>query len=138
MSQRLMSEMVRQRRPVTLAQDATVAEACRLMHERHLGAVLVTDPESRLQGIFTGRDAVRWVGQGEDPRRSLRDAMTPSPSTMSATGTAIEALRLMEDGGFRHVPVVDDGRVVGIVAWGDFRGAEHDRLETETGYWERL
>ena len=50
----------------------------------------------------------------------------------------IEALRLMRDGGFRHVPVVHEGLVIGIVARGDFRGLEQDRLDEETGIWERL
>jgi CBS domain-containing protein len=54
------------------------------------------------------------------------------------TGSAIEALRLMSDGGFRHVPVVADGKVVGVVSHGDFRGLETARLDEETGLWERI
>jgi predicted transcriptional regulator len=52
--------------------------------------------------------------------------------------TAIEALRLMRDGGFRHVPVVEDDVVIGVVSRGDFRGLECDRLDVETGIWERI
>ena len=52
--------------------------------------------------------------------------------------TAIETLRLMEDGHYRHLPIVDDGKVVGIVSRFDFSGLELDRLDEETGLWERI
>jgi CBS domain-containing protein len=64
--------------------------------------------------------------------------MTPDPATMPPCATAIEALRLMRDGGFRHLPVVENGHVAGIVSRGDFRGLEQDRLDEETGIWERM
>jgi predicted transcriptional regulator len=52
--------------------------------------------------------------------------------------TAIEALRLMQDGRYRHVPIVEDDKLVGIVSRFDFSGLELDRLDEETGLWERL
>ena len=64
--------------------------------------------------------------------------MTKDPDTISPEATALEALRLMEDGGYRHLPVVADRRLVGIVSGRDFLGSEKDRLEIETGLWERL
>jgi CBS domain-containing protein len=64
--------------------------------------------------------------------------MTPTPATIPPHATAIEALRQMEDGRYRHVPVVDDGRIVGIVSRFDFSGVEIDRLDEETGLWERI
>ena len=64
--------------------------------------------------------------------------MTPDPNTMPPGRTAIEALRLMEDGRYRHVPIIDDGKVVGIVSRFDFNGIELDRLDEETGLWERI
>ncbi len=64
--------------------------------------------------------------------------MTRHPEHMPPTHTAVDALRLMHDGGFRHVPVVAGGRVVGIVSAVDFRSMEHDRLDEETGFWERI
>ena len=64
--------------------------------------------------------------------------MTRNPATMPPGCTAIEALRLMRDGGFRHVPVVKGEVVVGVVSHGDFRGLEQDRLDEETGIWERI
>jgi len=136
---RQMSEIVRNQHPVMLRPDATVKHACELMRERRVGAVLVTDREHRLLGIFTGRDAVGMLADGRDGAgTSLGEIMTPDPQTMPPGKTAIEALRLMQDGGFRHVPIIENGKVVGIVSRGDFRGNEQDRLDEETGIWERL
>ncbi|HUB13641.1 MAG TPA: CBS domain-containing protein [Acetobacteraceae bacterium] len=135
---REMSEIIRHQDPLKLSPDATVQEACKRMHARKVGAVLVTNERSHLLGIFTGRDAVRVLAQGKEPATRLKDVMTRHPSTMPPRSTAIEALRLMRDGGFRHVPVVDDELVVGIVSRGDFRGLEQDRLDEETGIWERI
>lgn len=137
---RRMSEIVRDQRPLTFSPHTTVKHACHGMRERRVGAVLVTDKDHRLLGIFTGRDAVcRVLAEGKDPAKTtLAEVMTPNPSTMAPTGSAIEALRLMSDGGFRHVPVVADGKVVGVVSHGDFRGLETARLDEETGLWERI
>jgi CBS domain-containing protein len=139
MTMRRIAQMVRDKNPVTLPKEATVSEACRRMHERRVGAVLVLDREQRLAGIFTGRDAVRLLAEGKDAAKTaLAEVMTAKPSTLASGASAIDALRLMEDGGFRHVPVVDQGKVVSIVSRGDFRGLEVARLDEETGYWERI
>jgi CBS domain-containing protein len=137
---RAMSEIVRDQKPLTLSPKATVKHACQRMRERRVGAVLVTDKDHRLVGIFTGRDAVcRVLAEGKDSAETtLAEVMTRDPCTMPPTNSAIEALRLMRDGGFRHVPVVADGQVVGVVSHGDFRGLEAARLDEETGLWERL
>ena len=68
----------------------------------------------------------------------LAAVMTRDPDTMPPGKTAIDALRLMEDGRYRHVPIVDDGKVVGIVSRFDFSCIELDRLDEETGLWERI
>jgi CBS domain-containing protein len=136
---RQMAEIVRNQNPLMLRPQATVKHACASMRDRRVGAVLITDPYHRLLGIFTGRDAVRMLAEGKDANHTmLAEVMTHDPRTMPPGKTAIEALRLMQDGGFRHVPVVDGGKVVGIVSKGDFRGSEQDRLDQETGIWERL
>jgi CBS domain-containing protein len=140
MAMRHMSEILRDQSPVTLPPTATVVEASRAMSERHVGAVLVADRDQRLLGIFTGRDAVcRLLAENRDASRTtLAEVMTPEPRTMSPDKTAIDALRLMADGGFRHVPVVADGKIVGVVSHGDFRGLERARLDDETEFWERI
>ena len=110
------------------------------MRERRVGAVLVTEADQRLLGIFTGRDAVhRVLAEGKSAARTkLGEVMTRDPDTMPPGKTAIEALRLMEDGRYRHLPIVEDGKVVGVVSRFDFSGIELDRLDEETGLWERL
>jgi CBS domain-containing protein len=64
--------------------------------------------------------------------------MTANPKTMPSDKLAIEALRLMEDCRCRHLPIVEDGKVVGIVSRFDFSGIELDRLDEETGLWQRI
>lgn len=140
MTNRPMLEIMVRREPVTLPPGATVLEAARTMRDRRVGAVLVTDPGGALLGIFTGRDAVwRMLAENRDPARTtLADAMTPKPETVRPRAKAIEALRLMQDCGARHLPVVDGARVIGVVSRGDFRGLEQARLDDETELWERL
>jgi CBS domain-containing protein len=137
---RSMSEIIRDQKPLIMPPQATVKDACQRMHERRVGAVLVADEHKHLAGIFTGRDAVcRVLADGKDPVKTpLAEVMTANPASMSPTNLAIDALRLMADGGFRHVPVVAGKKVVGIVSHGDFRGLETARLDEETGFWERL
>jgi CBS domain-containing protein len=137
---RTMADIVRNQDPLTLPPDATVREACRCMRERRVGAVLVTNDDGSLLGIFTGRDAVhRVLAEGKSAARTvLSEVMTRDPRTIPPGKTAIEALRLMEDGRHRHLPIIEDGKLVGIVSRFDFSGLELDRLDEETGLWERI
>lgn len=137
MPQRTMGEIVRDQKPLMLGPDATVSEACAAMYARKVGAVLVTDADRRLLGIFTGRDAVRLLAEGLDARSTRLDAvMTRNPTTLGPKATAMDALLLLNDCGFRHVPIVEGGRVVGIVSRYDFRAREHARMDEESGFME--
>ncbi|NJO33053.1 MAG: CBS domain-containing protein [Rhodospirillales bacterium] len=140
MTDRHISDMVSHQNPLTLLPTATAREACQCMRDRRVGAVLVADVDRRLVGIFTGRDAVcRVLAEGRNlATTTLAEVMTRDPDTMPPGRTAIEALRLMQDGGYRHLPVIDKGKVVGVVSRGDFRGLEQARLDEETGLWERI
>jgi len=137
---RKMSDLVRNQRPLALSPAATVMEAAQQMRERRVGAVLITEGNARLVGIFTGRDAVeRVLAEGKDPAATtLAEVMTRDPKTLTPRHNAIEALRLMQDTRCRHLPIVHEGDLIGIVSHGDFRGIEHDRLDEETGLWERI
>lgn len=140
MSERQMHDIIRDQQPLTMPPTATVKQACCRMKERRVGAVLVTDADNRLIGIFTGRDAIcRVLAEGKSAARThLAEVMTRKPTCMPPGRTAIEALRLMKDGGFRHIPITEGSHVVGIVSRGDFRGLEKARLDDETHIFERL
>ena len=95
----------------------TVRAAAELMKQNRYGAVLITE-DDRLLGIFTERDAVfRVLAVGGDPDRTpLADVMTRSPKTIAPDKTFGHAMLLMHENGFRHVPVIDNGKLVGMVS----------------------
>lgn len=137
---RQLHDIVFDQKPLTLPPTATVKEACQAMRDRRAGTVLVTEADGALVGIFTGRDAVcRVLAVGADATATrLLDVMTVNPVTMSPGQTAIDALRLMWDKGFRHVPLLKAGKVMGVVSRGDFQGYEHSRHEQERDLWENM
>ena len=139
MQDRTMADLVRNQHPLMMGPDATVAEACAAMQRRRVGAVLVVEEADRLVGIFTGRDALRCLAQGCDARRMpLHAVMTRNPITLAPDQPAMEALRLLDDAGFRHLPICLGGRVRGIVSRYDFRALEYARLDEEAGYFEHM
>ena len=101
-----------------------VKEVCRRMQETRTGGVLVVGPDGRLQGIFTERDFLDKLAltetrtrHGVDLNSPVKKLMTPSPRALSPDQTLGEAIRLMTEGGYRHIPLVeDDGRVFGLVS----------------------
>jgi CBS domain-containing protein len=137
---RKFSVVTLEHRPITMNEAASVTEACNQMRDCRTGSVLVTAQADRLVGIFTGRDAVcRVLAQRRDPSTTrLAEVMTPKPTTMSPEQTAFDALRLMSDGGFRHLPLVKNGRILGVVSRGDFCGLEQDLDDQERELWEHL
>ena len=136
---RHLSDMACNQKPLVMPQTATVRSACEKMKQRKAGSVLVADENGRLVGIFTGRDAVRRVlAVGRNGKASLAEVMTANPVAMTPDKAAIDALRLMWDGGFRHVPLVDDGKIVGIISRGDFESGEQLRLDEERQLWEHM
>lgn len=137
---RKLSDVIFDQRPLVMNEKVTVKEACEAMRDTRAGSVLVTDDTGRLAGIFTGRDAVCRV-LAEDRaagKTSLASVMTRNPMTLKPEETAIDALRLMWDGGFRHVPLVRQGRILGVVSRGDFKGVEYGRHEDERDLWEHM
>jgi CBS domain-containing protein len=100
---------------LTVEPDAPLTEAVRSMDDRRVGAVLVLERE-RLVGVFTERDVLRAVAQGLTPEATVGEWMTRGPETIESDDTAEHAAVLMIHGGFRHLPVVDEGKVVGILS----------------------
>lgn len=124
---------------VALPPTATVDEAARLMKAKRCGSVLVTVDDS-LKGIFTERDVVnRVVAERLDPvATTLGQVMTEKPDVVEPDTLAVDALRMMEDGGYRHLPVVRGHKILGVVSRRDFYGEEKAEVEKERHYWERI
>ncbi len=103
--------------PLSMTPDQTVAEAVEVMRAHRVGCVLVCG-ESGVVGIFTERDLLRRVlGAGQPLTARLGDCMTPDPVTIHPRDSVGSAIRRMEEGGYRHLPVVDTGgRPVGILS----------------------
>ncbi len=127
MSIRSLRTMVARHQLVTAPKTATVREATRAMRLHNVGAVLVVDG-TRLTGIFTERDAVQRVlaadRDADDTR--MADVMTAHPQTMHPDEPFVHALRAMHQGRFRHMPVVEFDRPLGVVS---VRDALADDLE---------
>jgi CBS domain-containing protein len=97
-----------------LAKETPLVEAAAAMTERRVGSALVVE-RGRLIGIVTERDVLRAVGSGDVGGR-VGDWMTPHPETVDADESTQQAAVVMIHGGFRHLPVLDEGRPVGIVS----------------------
>ena len=115
--------------------NATVRQAAELMAERRVGAILVTN-SGRLEGIFTERDlAIRVVAKGRDPSTTkLGDVMTKNPDVLAPDDPADSALERMRAGDYRHLPVVDGHRLVGIVSIRDLYAEVKKQLEDDLRY----
>ena len=124
MADRLIKKIIEGQEVVTSTADTTVADAARLMREKHIGAVIVVE-NGKLAGIFTERDALfRVVAEGRDVQNTrLADVMTRNPQTVKPDQPFSIALQMMYGGKFR-VPVVEDGRPVGIISARDALGPE--------------
>ncbi len=129
MQRRIVPDLVRDQTLASLPPSATVHDAAQVMTERNVGAVLVA-VDGRLQGIFTERDVLaRVVAAGLDPDETdLRAVMTPNPDTIAPHDTARDALRRMTERGYRHLPVLDGARMVGIVSIRDLYAAANSEL----------
>lgn len=110
-------DAMERRKLVIAPPEASVSKAVQLMKKGNVGAVLVVK-EGRLVGIFTERDAVyRVMAASRDPHATrLAEVMTPDPKTVAPDETFGYALLLMHENGFRHAPVVEGGRPVGVVS----------------------
>lgn len=109
---------LKQTPPVTIHQSATVGDVVAKMLATNIGALLIVDDKGTLVGIFSERDLLkRVVGIVTDfDRLPITELMTPRPESVSQTDTLNFVLQKMDAGGYRHVPVVQDGKPVGIIS----------------------
>jgi len=120
---------------VTADPDCSVAEAARALANRRIGALVVCDDEDHVIGVFSERDLVNAIA--EHGARILNghvaDIMSHDPVTCSLDDSCHDLMQLMTRHRVRHLPVLEDGRLVGIVSIGDVVKHRVDEIETEAG-----
>ena len=105
------------RPPVTIPIDAELSHAIREMIDKRIGALLVTGSGGELVGILTERDFLsKVVGEPGYDRLPVARFMTPSPETVAPTDLLAVVLGKMDSGGYRHLPVVENGKPVGMIS----------------------
>jgi len=119
---------------VTIEPGRTLAEAAKLLVARRIGAVLVVGPDARLAGILSERDVVRVVAaRGEAGlAETVQQHMTAKVMTCTPATTIGDLMTMMTQGKFRHVPVLEEGRIGGVVSIGDVVKERLAEMETET------
>lgn len=117
---------------VTFAPDAIVRAVVEAMAKHRFGAVPVVESE-RLVGIFTERDVlVRVLAAGKDPDTTrLDEVMTRNPDTVRSSDAVLHALELMNQHGYRHLPVVDDDRLIGVVSIRDLYRSVKEQMDSD-------
>ncbi len=118
----------------TTRPDATIADAAKLLKERNVGALVITTEDGRLAGILSERDLVRGLpDHGADLLAlKVKDRMTAEVTICTPDDRVDAIMKLMTDGRFRHLPVVEEDKLVGIVSIGDVVKSRLEELESET------
>ena len=118
----------------TARPDSTIADAAKLLKERNVGALVITTEDGRLAGILSERDLVRGLPDHGADLLALRvkDRMTAEVTTCTPDDRVDEIMKLMTDGRFRHLPVVEENKLVGIISIGDVVKSRLEELESET------
>ncbi|MEM9630398.1 MAG: CBS domain-containing protein [Pseudomonadota bacterium] len=112
----------------------TLHEAVVMLKEKRIGALLVKDADGKLLGILSERDIVRRLAEtpGQTLPQRVEDIMTTSVETCEPDDLLISVLRKMTDGRFRHMPVMEDGAIAGMVTIGDLVNYRLNELEYES------
>jgi CBS domain-containing protein len=132
MPRRPVRECIHRHEPLRARPDDTVQDAAKRMAEACCGSILVCDGE-KLAGIFTERDLlVRVVAAGlEPPKTRICDVMTADPDTIEGSEPVVEAIRRMDEFSYRHLPVIERGRLIGIISWRDLPREERQLMQPE-------
>lgn len=125
MPSRSIRAIIEQQEVVTSSERVTISDVAQLMKQKQVGAVMVVEA-GKLIGVVTERDVLfRVVAERRDPATTLlAEVMTRNPRTIHPDKPFPDALHIMHEGGFRHVPVVEDGRPVGMISARDALGPE--------------
>jgi CBS domain-containing protein len=118
----------------TIPPHRTLADAARTMAERRIGAMVVTGADGSVLGIISERDIVRAMAESGSASldEPVSRRMTAKVVTASEAMSIETAMEMMTAGKFRHLPVVEDGRLVGIISIGDVVKRHIEKIEAET------
>jgi CBS domain-containing protein len=130
---RIIPDIVNDQKLSALSQQDTAREAAKQMAEKDIAAIVVTDDGGKLLGIVTERDLTRRViaGNRDADKVTVGEIMTANPDTLAPRDSALDALELMRTRKYRHLPVVDEGRIVGMVSIRDLYAAVKTALEKD-------
>jgi CBS domain-containing protein len=119
---------------VTIAPTATLSAAVKLLAERRIGAIVVTGPENRVAGILSERDIVRTLADRGPAAldENVAAVMTRKVMTCTEADTIASLMERMTEGKFRHLPVVEQGRLVGVISIGDVVKFRVEEIERES------
>jgi len=117
----------------TLPTGASIAEAVEMLNTRRIGAIVVTTADGKVAGILSERDVVRHLGKDWSSlsSRPVSEVMTKDVVTMSRRATIAEVMERMTERRIRHLPIVDNGELVGIVSIGDVVKRKIEETEQE-------
>lgn len=138
MKRKIVPDIVKPREIISVSRDDKIIDAAAKMVDAHVAALVVFDDKENLVGIVTERDMThRVVAKGLDtPTTTVSEIMTENPDTLTPDDFAMEALDVMQSRHFRHLPVTDGSKVIGMVPIRDLFAAvkmslEEDIQETE-------
>ena len=116
---------------ITIGPDETMEAAARLLHSKHIGALVVSGDGDTIDGVLSERDIARSIALKGGPALAMpvRDFMTSEVVTCETTDSIASVMQTMSAGRFRHVPVIEDGQLKGMVSIGDV--VKHRLEETE-------
>ncbi len=118
---------------VSITPDKSVADAAKILSDRRIGSLVVSEDGTRALGILSERDIVREVGRKGSAclTETVVEMMTASPICCTRSDRADDILQRMTDGRFRHMPVVEDGAMIGLITLGDVVKYRLDSLRHE-------
>lgn len=117
---------------ITIQPQQTLKSAAQILAEKNIGALVVVDDGGQLVGILSERDIIRRAGESDDVLAAVvGDVMTPNPVVGSPDDDMMSVASTMTDGRFRHLPILADGALIGIISIGDILKAQRDRYRGE-------
>lgn len=118
---------------ITIPMTSTVREAADVLAEKNIGSLIVTDPNDQLIGVLSERDIVHALSEkgGNSLHVTVRDIIDQKPSTCAPEDKVKDLIAFVTRKRVRHLPVLDDGSIVGVISVGDLLKTRLEEMQTE-------